>query len=218
MATTTAGPDATSVGVVRLDDGHAGLETSAFDDALRGRASTAMRRRQRHRRVDDSVTDDRHHRHRRLGGTDESGPSPTPAMIRVAGVDDVGADSGGEIDVAVLDEIERELADVELALERLGDGTYGRCESCGQVLRRGSSRASRPAGSAGPTSRSSCPRADPPGGSGLLGLPEDLVDLGDLVQQVLGHRHVGGLLGLARLLGGLPEDVRGPGTWPGARA
>lgn len=40
----------------------------------------------------------------------------------------------GEIDVALLDGIEAELADVELALARLGDGTYGRCESCGQVL------------------------------------------------------------------------------------
>jgi RNA polymerase-binding transcription factor DksA len=39
----------------------------------------------------------------------------------------------GDIDVAVLDLIEAELADVELALERLGDGTYGRCETCGAL-------------------------------------------------------------------------------------
>ncbi len=38
-----------------------------------------------------------------------------------------------DIDMA-LDAIEQELADVELALERLGDGTYGRCETCGGSL------------------------------------------------------------------------------------
>jgi RNA polymerase-binding transcription factor DksA len=36
--------------------------------------------------------------------------------------------------VALLDAIEAELADVELALKRLGDGTYGTCEACGQTL------------------------------------------------------------------------------------
>jgi hypothetical protein len=53
-----------------------------------------------------------------------------PGPTETAG-DPAGA---AEIDVALLDGIERELADVELALARLGDGTYGRCESCGQVL------------------------------------------------------------------------------------
>ncbi len=38
-----------------------------------------------------------------------------------------------DIDTA-LDAIEQELADVELALERLGDGTFGHCETCGGVL------------------------------------------------------------------------------------
>jgi RNA polymerase-binding transcription factor DksA len=38
-----------------------------------------------------------------------------------------------EIETA-LDAIERELADVELALDRLGEGSYGRCETCGQTL------------------------------------------------------------------------------------
>ncbi|MHB1503747.1 MAG: hypothetical protein ACYCTL_02770 [Acidimicrobiales bacterium] len=33
-----------------------------------------------------------------------------------------------------LDAIERELSDVELALARLDDGTYGRCELCSAVI------------------------------------------------------------------------------------
>jgi len=51
-----------------------------------------------------------------------------------------GADVIGDVELAPvdvdieLDAIERDLADVELALERLGDGSYGRCETCGQVL------------------------------------------------------------------------------------
>jgi DnaK suppressor protein len=39
-----------------------------------------------------------------------------------------------EFDVEVLDAIEEELADVERALDRLGAGTYGRCETCGMAL------------------------------------------------------------------------------------
>ena len=40
-------------------------------------------------------------------------------------------DEGPEFDPRLLDAIEQELADVELALARLGDGTYGCCETCG---------------------------------------------------------------------------------------
>jgi len=53
--------------------------------------------------------------------------------------DDADA-AGGDVELAAddidmaLDAIEQELADVELALERLGDGTYGHCETCGGAL------------------------------------------------------------------------------------
>src|SRR5579862_3904036 len=43
--------------------------------------------------------------------------------------------------------------------------------------------------------------------SALLGFPEDAVDLLDRLKQPIGHRGVGRLLGLARRLGGLPEEV-----------
>ena len=41
--------------------------------------------------------------------------------------------AASEIEMA-LEEIERELVEVERALERLGDGSYGRCQTCGGVL------------------------------------------------------------------------------------
>lgn len=37
-------------------------------------------------------------------------------------------------DLAVLSKIEGELADVERALTRLDDGTYGTCEACGEAI------------------------------------------------------------------------------------
>jgi DnaK suppressor protein len=33
-------------------------------------------------------------------------------------------------DLSILDDVETELADVEVALQRLDDGTYGTCEIC----------------------------------------------------------------------------------------
>ncbi len=43
-----------------------------------------------------------------------------------------GHDDG--LDQDLLDEVEAELAEVELALERLDDGTYGRCDVCHRPL------------------------------------------------------------------------------------
>jgi RNA polymerase-binding transcription factor DksA len=37
-------------------------------------------------------------------------------------------------DLSILDDAETELADVELALQRLEDGTYDRCECCGGAI------------------------------------------------------------------------------------
>jgi RNA polymerase-binding transcription factor DksA len=42
--------------------------------------------------------------------------------------------AGGELEIELLESIERELADVELALERLGNGSYGSCETCGGAI------------------------------------------------------------------------------------
>lgn len=37
-------------------------------------------------------------------------------------------------DLSILDDVETELDDVEHALQRLEDGTYGTCERCGEPI------------------------------------------------------------------------------------
>ena len=39
-----------------------------------------------------------------------------------------------EKDFSILEQVEAELADVERALRRLDDGTYGTCEACGSTI------------------------------------------------------------------------------------
>lgn len=39
-----------------------------------------------------------------------------------------------EKDFSILEQVEAELADVERALKRLDDGTYGTCEACGAAI------------------------------------------------------------------------------------
>lgn len=50
---------------------------------------------------------------------DEHPPEPTPPR---------------DEELAVLDSIQVDLADVDRALERLDDGSYGTCEVCGEAL------------------------------------------------------------------------------------
>ena len=49
------------------------------------------------------------------------------------------ADSGSETferekDFSILEQVEAELRDVEIALRHLDDGTYGSCEACGEAI------------------------------------------------------------------------------------
>ena len=39
-----------------------------------------------------------------------------------------------EKDFSILEQVEAELADVERALHRLDDGTYGKCQACGNTI------------------------------------------------------------------------------------
>ena len=48
---------------------------------------------------------------------------------------DVGTETfEREKDLSILDSVEGELADIEHALQRLDDGTYGTCEACGKPI------------------------------------------------------------------------------------
>jgi DnaK suppressor protein len=61
------------------------------------------------------------------------------ALQELSSFDQHQADVGTETferekDLTILDEIEGELADIEHALRRLDDGTYGTCEACGKAI------------------------------------------------------------------------------------
>gem|GEM_PF-1301359 len=58
--------------------------------------------------------------HAELGREGDAGPTGAP-----------GPADAAELGTAVLDELEAELAEVEAALARLDDGSYGRCTTCG---------------------------------------------------------------------------------------
>jgi RNA polymerase-binding transcription factor DksA len=48
---------------------------------------------------------------------------------------DIGTETfDRERDMSILEQVEAEMADVEHALRRLDDGTYGTCEACGKAI------------------------------------------------------------------------------------
>ena len=70
------------------------------------------------------------------GLTDQSG---SDSLGELSSYDQHQADVGTETferekDLSILEQVEAELADVEHALRRLDDGTYGTCEVCGKVI------------------------------------------------------------------------------------
>ncbi|MGH9277224.1 MAG: TraR/DksA C4-type zinc finger protein [Acidimicrobiales bacterium] len=68
--------------------------------------------------------------------TDES---ERESVAELSGMDQHEADVGTETferekDMSILEEVEAELAEIDHALERIGDGTYGTCEACGRPI------------------------------------------------------------------------------------
>ncbi|MFN2504479.1 MAG: TraR/DksA C4-type zinc finger protein [Acidimicrobiales bacterium] len=60
-------------------------------------------------------------------------------LAELSNMDQHQADVGTETferekDLSILEGVEAELADIERALERLNDGTYGVCEACGRPI------------------------------------------------------------------------------------
>ena len=65
--------------------------------------------------------------------------SESESLSELTSFDQHQADVGTETferekDMSILERIEAELADVEHALKRLDDGTYGTCEACGKPI------------------------------------------------------------------------------------
>jgi RNA polymerase-binding transcription factor DksA len=68
-----------------------------------------------------------------------SDESESDSVGEISSYDQHQADMGTETferekDLSILEQVEAELADVEYALRRLDDGTYGTCEVCGKVI------------------------------------------------------------------------------------
>jgi RNA polymerase-binding transcription factor DksA len=71
--------------------------------------------------------------------TDVNNESEGDSLAELSSIDQHQADIGTETferekDLAILESIEAELTDVEHALRRLDDGTYGICEACGRPI------------------------------------------------------------------------------------
>jgi RNA polymerase-binding transcription factor DksA len=65
--------------------------------------------------------------------------SEEDGMQELSSVDQHQADIATETfdrskDLSILDEVEAELAEIEHALQRLDEGTYGTCEACGKTI------------------------------------------------------------------------------------
>ncbi|MBV8961173.1 MAG: TraR/DksA C4-type zinc finger protein [Actinobacteria bacterium] len=75
----------------------------------------------------------------RSGFDDLGRESEAESLGELSSSDQHQADVGTETferekDLSILEQVEAELADVEHALRRLDDGTYGTCEACGKVI------------------------------------------------------------------------------------
>ena len=69
----------------------------------------------------------------------EGGGSERDALSELSLADQHPADLGTEMferekDLSILERIDAELADVDRALRRIDDGTYGTCEACGREI------------------------------------------------------------------------------------
>lgn len=69
----------------------------------------------------------------------ETTESEEESLSELSSLDQHQADIGTETfdrekDISILEQVEAELGDVEHALRRLDDGTYGTCEACGKPI------------------------------------------------------------------------------------
>src|SRR5436189_6457984 len=65
--------------------------------------------------------------------------SERESVAELSGMDQHEADVGTETferekDLSILEEVEAELAEIDHAMERIADGSYGLCEACGKAI------------------------------------------------------------------------------------
>ncbi len=60
--------------------------------------------------------------------------APSPEQKASGPQGGVSADGEGDMHRSAVDAVDQLLDEVELALARLDDGTYGRCEECGEAI------------------------------------------------------------------------------------
>lgn len=75
----------------------------------------------------------------REGFDDLNAESEEASLGELSSVDQHQADVGTETfnrerDLSILENVEAELADIEHAIRRLDDGSYGTCEACGKPI------------------------------------------------------------------------------------
>jgi RNA polymerase-binding transcription factor DksA len=75
----------------------------------------------------------------RAGFDDLHAESEEESLSELSSLDQHQADVGTETfnrerDLSILENVEAELADIEHALRRIDDGTYGTCEACGKPI------------------------------------------------------------------------------------
>lgn len=75
----------------------------------------------------------------RQGFDDLNAESEEASLGELSSIDQHQADVGTETfnrerDLSILENVEAELADVEHAIRRLDEGTYGTCEACGKPI------------------------------------------------------------------------------------
>lgn len=73
------------------------------------------------------------------GGIEDGGEGQASALAEPADADQQDAGTAAEtlaveVDQSLLEQVRSELDDVEVALRRLDEGSYGKCEACGQPI------------------------------------------------------------------------------------
>jgi RNA polymerase-binding transcription factor DksA len=74
-----------------------------------------------------------------IGNLAENGEGEPAGADELASVDQHPADAGSETferekDMAILSNLEEQITEVDAAMKRLEDGTYGTCEKCGKPI------------------------------------------------------------------------------------